>query len=88
MQDARLGINDDDLHPCSQPWTGWRSQLRGRTLRPSCRSFMPIRITHRDKNRISMQHADMVKLTTGEIHVLRASYTDGRRVMGMLCVYI
>jgi hypothetical protein len=49
---------------------------------------MSIRITHRDKKRMSMQHADMVKLATGEIHVLQASYKDGARALGMLCGHI
>jgi hypothetical protein len=47
--------------------------------------FMPIRITHRDKNRMSMQHADMVKLTTDGSHALQASYRGGARIRGILC---
>ena len=57
--------------------------------------FMPNRITHRDKNRMSMQHADIVKFTTDpqdpdsdESHALQASYRGGARVRGMLCGYI
>ncbi len=31
------GKDHDDIHPCPQPWTGWRSQPRRRTRRASWR---------------------------------------------------
>jgi hypothetical protein len=77
--------SDYDLYPCPKAWTGMYWQSYGWALRQSKKVLMPIRISCRDKSLNRVQLVEYTGINTFLTSDPKASYTDRKTKLRILC---